>query len=75
MKVSRPLGRSRTKQPKLPKLPSERDQTAPAPAAVPAAPRRVGRRAYADAVSHRVDTDTRGSQLLRLAQRFKTRRS
>jgi hypothetical protein len=68
MKVKKRLGASSTPEPASP---NERDQIA----ARPAAPRRQGRRAYADATSERVDTDTRGSQLLQLAQRLKARRS
>jgi hypothetical protein len=67
MKVNKRLGSSTTFEPALP---NERDQVA----ARPAAPRREGRRAYADATSGRVDTDTRGSQLLQLAQRLKARK-
>ena len=67
MKVKKRLGASRT--PEL-ALPHERDQVAERPSA----PRRQGRRAYADATSGRVDTDTRGSQLLQLAQRLKGHR-
>jgi hypothetical protein len=67
MKVKKRLGASKASEPALP---NERDQVA----APPAAPRLQGRRAYADATSGHVDTDTRGSQLLRLAQRMKGRR-
>ncbi|HSQ09538.1 MAG TPA: hypothetical protein VLN25_02825 [Burkholderiaceae bacterium] len=67
MKVKKRLGSSTTSEPALP---NERDQRA----ARPAAPRSQGRRAYADATSGRVDTDTRGSQLLQLAHRLKARR-
>ena len=67
MKVKKRLGSSATPEPALP---SERDQVAERPAA----PRRKGRQAYADATSGRVDTDTRGSQLLQLAKRLKARR-
>jgi hypothetical protein len=67
MKIKKGLGASSTP---VPALPHERDQVA----ARPLAPRRQGRRAYADATSGRVDTDTRGSQLLQLAQRLKARK-
>jgi hypothetical protein len=67
MKVKKRLGAPLSPEPALP---NERDQIA----ARPAAPRRQGRRAFADATSGRVDTDTRGSRLLQLAQRLKGRK-
>jgi hypothetical protein len=66
MKVKKRMGASKTPEPALP---NERDQVA----APPAEPRLQGRRAYADATSTRVDTDTRGSQLQHLARRMKVR--
>ncbi|MGE5713219.1 MAG: hypothetical protein ACM32F_05040 [Betaproteobacteria bacterium] len=63
------MQRLRNKPVAEPLLPHERDQMPD----VPARPRRQGRRAYADLVLGRVDTDTRGDQLQRLARRLKSR--
>jgi hypothetical protein len=52
-------------------MPHERDQQPEQPAP----PDAQRKRAYRDAASARVDTDTRGQQLLQLARRLKSGRS